>query len=713
MIKAFVRFWIRLLFGFRLRIVGRDLWRPGAIVVSNHVSSLDALLIAAFAPGKVAVALSPDDGAKTAYRFLLEKMAPVFIVSPEKPQAEDAFLQAVSSGALGVIFPEQAPSACSVLMKIHEYPAALAQRASRSLQPVRISGLEHSRFAHPENPYPKKAFPCVTLFVTEPRDFEIDPALKGALLREAARKRVEELLTDAMFRTTLRKRALLDNLLEARDRDGGDHTAIVEFEDGVRKEISYAGFVARIFVIARLLRAHIGTDRVVGLLLPTSTIAVTALYALQHLARVPAMLNYSLGPKSLQSCCRTARIETVITARAFIEQGRLEELVRALEAERVRVLWIEDIAKSLSIGMKLLGALEARASSAAWEDLEKAREDALLLFTSGSEGLPKGVLLTHENIQTNTAQLIVRLGFHPQDTVLNAMPIFHSYGLCAGIMMSLATGASLYFHPTPLQYRKIAELAYETRASVIFGTDTFVSAYAHPAAPQDFYRVRLVVVGAEKLKTSTRDLWMEKFGIRILEGYGATECSPVLSVCSDFRFKTGSVGQLLPGMEYRLEPVAGLSQGGRFFVRGGNVMKGYLRPSAPGELEPLPKDGWYDTGDIVSVDEDGYIFILGRIKRFAKIGGEMVSLAYVEEEVASVWPQGHHAVLASTDEGGVESLTLYTDGPKDDARELRDGLIARGAPAIAAPKQVVRVDAIPLLGTGKIDYVQLQAGMMS
>ena len=238
-------------------------------------------------------------------------------------------------------------------------------------------------------------------------------------------------------------------------------------------------------------------------------------------------------------------------------------------------------------------------------------------------------MLSHWNLLANCAQSLARVACNGGDKVFNALPVFHSFGLTAGLLMPLVGGVPVYLYPTPLHYRIIPELVYASNATILFGTDTFLAGYPRVAHPYDFARVRLVLAGAGAVKERTRQLYMDRFGVRILEGYGVTETAPVLAINTPLANKAGTVGRLSPLMKARLEPVPGIEQGGRLYVRGPNVMLGYLRVENPGLLEP-PADGWHDTGDIVEIDAQGFITIKGRAKRFSKIAREMVSLSAVE-----------------------------------------------------------------------------------
>jgi acyl-[acyl-carrier-protein]-phospholipid O-acyltransferase/long-chain-fatty-acid--[acyl-carrier-protein] ligase len=249
-------------------------------------------------------------------------------------------------------------------------------------------------------------------------------------------------------------------------------------------------------------------------------------------------------------------------------------------------------------------------------------------------------------------------------------------------------------------------MAYDINATILFGTDTFLTGYARNAHPYDFYSVRFVVAGAERVRPETRQTWMDKFGLRILEGYGVTECSPVLAVNTPIHYRAGTVGRMLDGIEHRLEPVEGIEEGGRLVVKGPNIMTGYLRAATPGKIDP-PVEGWYDTGDIVKIDAKGFVTILGRAKRFSKIAGEMVSLAAVEMKLQQAFPDHTHAVVAVPDPRKGEQLVLFTTDGKLDRSRLAEGLKAQGAMELMIPRIIMSVETIPILGTGKTDYVTL------
>ncbi len=435
------------------------------------------------------------------------------------------------------------------------------------------------------------------------------------------------------------------------------------------------------------------------MLLPNSAGVAVVLMALQTIGRVPAMLNFSAGAVSVLAAMKAAQVKTVLTSRAFIEKGKLDKLISAIGAE-ASLVYLEDIRTSVGIVDKIKGLLDGTAPRVK----RSSQDPAVILFTSGSEGTPKGVVLSHRNILANAAQALARVDANANDKVFNVLPVFHSFGMTGGLMMPLLAGIPIFMYPSPLHYRIVPELIYQTGATILFGTDTFLTGYARSAHPYDFHTLRLVLAGAEAVKDRTRAVYMERFGIRILEGYGVTETAPVLAMNTPMANRPGTVGRLSPLMDYKLEPVPGIEEGGRLSVRGPNVMLGYLRAENPGVLEPLP-DGWHDTGDIVAIDAAGYITIKGRAKRFAKIAGEMVSLSTVESMAATLWPQAMSVAVSLPDARKGERIMLLTT-QRDATRDaMQKQAKAVGATELSVPADIRVVEKIPLLGSGKTDYV--------
>jgi acyl-[acyl-carrier-protein]-phospholipid O-acyltransferase/long-chain-fatty-acid--[acyl-carrier-protein] ligase len=418
------------------------------------------------------------------------------------------------------------------------------------------------------------------------------------------------------------------------------------------------------------------------------------------------MLNYSTGSSGMISACNTAQVKTILTSRRFLELGKLTGDAEQLGAQ-FKLFFLEDLAGNLRAWDKFLALVQCKTANIWYKHTQYSPDSpAVVLFTSGSEGTPKGVVLSHANILSNLKQLEARINFTAQDKVLNFLPIFHSFGFTVGTMLPVLHGMTTFFYPTPLHYAVIPEIAYEIGATIMFGTNTFLAGYARKAHAYDFFNMRYVVAGAEKLQETTRQLWADKFGIRILEGYGATETTPIASVNTPMDFKAGTVGRLMPSMAYKLEPVEGIADAGRLHLSGPNIMQGYLLADNPGQLVP-PKSiygaGWYDTGDIVHVDNEGFVSIRGRSKRFAKVSGEMVSLTAVEQLASNAWPDAQHAAISLPDAKKGEQVVLLTTHKQATLADL--AAVSKGVAAIGLPKKILIVEAIPVMATGKINYL--------
>ena len=498
------------------------------------------------------------------------------------------------------------------------------------------------------------------------------------------------------------KRSIFQAYLERARKDGAKTIALT---DGDGKEFPFQDVTRGAFALGGALARKTGKGEHVGVMLPTGAGAIISLFALLSRGRVPAMLNFTAGSKNLIAACKAAEVTRIVTAKKFVDLANLESLIDELSAA-LEIIYLEDVREELKPQDKALALLGPLLPNllAATPDPEEA---GVILFTSGTEGAPKGVVLTHRNIMANIEQISAHVEIEPSDKFFNPLPTFHCYGLTAGALWPILNGHPVVFHPSPLQTKIIPKRIFETGSTVLFATDTFLSQYMRASAEGGMSSLRIAVCGAERVREETRQTAQKRFGFEVLEGYGVTEGSPVLAANQPGDIRAGTVGKMLPGVEARLEPVEGLEGAGRLHVRGLNIMKGYLSPDQPGVIIP-PAGGWHDTGDIVAIDENGYVSIRGRLKRFAKIGGEMVSLAVVENCAAAVWPDNLHAAAILPDPRKGEQVILVTD-KKDAERSL---LLAwsqsHGVPEIAVPRKIIEVDDIPVLGTGKVDYLAVK-----
>jgi acyl-[acyl-carrier-protein]-phospholipid O-acyltransferase / long-chain-fatty-acid--[acyl-carrier-protein] ligase len=697
-------------FLFKARITGlENLVKAGkrALIVTNHTSYIDALLISVFIPEQITFGVSQavlDKWWVLPFLSLL-KVKPF---DPSNPfEAVKIMVEELNQDKLCMFFTENEVSLAHTQMKIYEVPALMAVKAKAALIPVLIKGAKHSVFSRIRRKSHVEFFPHIDLDVKSPVFL---PDYQGLTMRKKRLKAavvLYKILSQLSFEAYETEQTIFDAVTKTMKFAGRFKKMI---EDTDKKPVTFQEIFLKSFVLGKLMYDALPKTRApVGILLPTSNTTLLTILGLQAFGHVPAMLNFSSGAVQVLSTCKTAGIKTVVTAQKVIALGKLETLVEALESEGIQVLRLESLKKNLNLKVKLLGVLGALAPKMMYQRTSrqlpaKPSDVAVVLFTSGSEGLPKAVLLSHKNILSNAYQAVCRVDIFPEDVVLNCLPMFHSFGLVAATFLPLVVGVKTVFYPTPLHYRIIPELCNYSKATIMFGTDTFLAGYAKCANAYDFNTLRLLVSGAEKVKDETRRLWSEKFGIRILEGYGATECSPVISINTPLFSAKGSVGILLPAMEYKLEQVEGIKEGQKLLLKGPNVMLGYMRATNPEVLEPVA-DGWYDTGDIVHIDENEFIFIKGRSKRFAKIGGEMVSLTAVEGIISEKWAGFIHGVVSIPDAKKGEQMVLITSASDITTEALTALFKQKGMPEISIPKKVLWQNNPPLLGTGKFDYI--------
>jgi len=491
-------------------------------------------------------------------------------------------------------------------------------------------------------------------------------------------------------------------LTQARSKFGGKRAALV---DGDERVLTYDEIVRASLALGHALKAGTRAGEAVGVMLPSGAGAVIAFFAVSAYGRVPAMLNFTAGAAAIKAALQMAQIKRIVTAHKFIELGKFEALIDELK-DSAEIVYLEDVREKLTIfdkafaavGQFLPGAVTARPAHAT---------PAVILFTSGTEGDPKGVALSHLNILSNVEQVRSHIALYESDILFNPLPTFHCFGLTVGVVMPLLLGIKVVLHPTPLQPREIVRRIKTSGATILLSTDTFISQYARAGDQGDLNSLRLAVCGAERLRDETRALLRKKYNIELLEGYGVTEAAPVIAANQPGANRAGTVGRLVQGMECRLEPVEGIPNAGRLYVRGPNVMLGYIKADNPGVIDP-PHGGWHDTGDVVAIDEEGFIAIKGRLKRFAKIGGETVSLAVVENCASALWPDYAHAAVTIPDGRKGEQIVLVTTCPDAQRTDLIGWVHNHGVPELAVPRRILQVDSVPVLGTGKTDYTKVQ-----
>ena len=704
MLASILRFISKIL--FRVEVRGLENMPAGdrLLIVANHESFLDGLLLGLFIPKKATFVVHTTVLKNWWYRQFL-RLTPHLAVDPASPYAMKKVIKLLEAGKNVVIFPEGRITLTGSLMKIYDGPGFVAAKTGATILPVRIDGAAQSYFGRLSSHHPRKLHPKVTLTVMPTTSVVMPRSSHHSFPTAKQRRRIagegmRSVMQKMLFQAQ-KSRTIFEAFLDAVDRYGSNYKLI---EDLNETEETYQDLLKKSLALGRIATKITSANETVGVLMPTITNTLALILGMSAFNRIPAMLNYTAGTAGMQNTCIAANIKTVITSHKFIEAASLESVVA--DFQNLNIVYLEDL--RANFGMLDRAWLMGYALHYPRSAMETNKHDqhAVVLFTSGSEGKPKGVVHSHKSILANVAQIAAVLDFNPTDKMMMVLPLFHAFGFTASFI-ALLNGIKINIFPSPLQYKVIPELIYDRGCTIFFATSIFLCNYAKFAHPYDFYKLRLVVAGAEKLSEEVRKTYAEKFGIRILEAYGVTECAPGISINTPMANLNGSVGQLVPGLEHKLEAVPGIDKGGLLHVKGENVMMGYYLFDAPGVLNP-PPEGWHNTGDIVEIDKEGFVHIRGRVKRFAKVAGEMVSLEVVEHIANTAAPDYEHAASTVSDAQRGENITLFTCDKKLKREDLQIVAKNLGLPELAVARKIIAVEAIPLLGTGKTDYVTLK-----
>ncbi|MBL8582588.1 MAG: AMP-binding protein [Rhizobiaceae bacterium] len=661
-----------------------------------HQSRLDPALMLALLPEQTLHILD-DHSARAAWLEPFRELARTIAFNPEHVFVSRRLVRVLRGGGrLAVYLPDEVEPDLRTF-RLFRAVSRIAAKADARIVPIVVGGARSLPFSlTPKEKAPRRLFPKLTISACEGMSIRqlMDAAGVAASTQSNA---LFDRLAEARIASLRPDRPLFLAVRDAADRVGASRQSV---EDVISGGMTYR----QVLMGARLLGGRFAAEshdgQSVGLMLPNGNGFVMALLGLLSAGRVATMLNYTAGPANVTAAVRTASVRIVYSSRAFVDKANLQDIVAAIETGGARVVWLEDLREKADLFDKAAAALLWRRPIGR----QDASRPAVILFTSGAEGSPRAVVLTGTNLNFNARQAEARIAFGADDKLMNVLPVFHSFGLLGGVILPLIAGVPLFLYPSPLHYKLIPKAAAKVRPTVMFGTDSFLASYARTAKDDDFSSVRLLVAGAEAVKEETRRVWRDRFGADIVEGYGVTEASPVVAVNTATHGRDGTVGRLLPGIVARLQEVEGVTQGGRLWIRGPNVMLGYMTAERPGEVQRL-ENGWHDTGDIISFDKDGFVTIRGRAKRFAKIAGEMVSLGAVEMLVEKLWPEARHAVVSVPDKRRGERIVLVTTAQEAEPEALRVAGKQAGAPELAIPNDIVKVPELPLLGSGKTDYI--------
>jgi acyl-[acyl-carrier-protein]-phospholipid O-acyltransferase/long-chain-fatty-acid--[acyl-carrier-protein] ligase len=702
--KKMVQFLVRLLFGFR-SFNAEVLEAPGPVMLlPNHVSWLDWLFLLANIDTSWRIVTSRQSAETSwVHRFIMVNRY-TFPVDTDSPYAVKRMAEFLQTGGKLVLFPEGRLSRTGQLMKLFDGTGFLLFKTNAKIITCYLRGAH--RLPYSPNRNRKKLFPRVTAHYSE----LIAPPKLTDISTTKARLKLTRWLYDTMAKQQFDVEMSLApmNVYSAILDTAREFPNVIALEDASHRKLTYRRLLAGADAMAQEWRARWpGADNArIGVMLPASLAVPLTALSLWEAERIPTIFNFSTGVATMLACAQLSGVKYIVTSTIFLERAKLN--VQPMKDAGIEFIYLEDVRAKLSAGAKFKSFLRVIFSPSSLVP-HPSSETAVVLFTSGSEGIPKGVELTHTNVMANIRQLLTVFDLNDTDRLFNTMPLFHSFGVI-GMALPLIHGCYVFLYPSPLHYRVIPALIYDLDCTVFFGTNTFLNGYARKASAYDFRSLRLLVAAAEKLQEVTSNNWARQYGVRVLEAYGATECSPCVTVNTLINPRFGSAGRFLPGMDYKFEPVEGVAEGGRLWVRGPNVMRGYLNPDANQKFQD--GHGWYDTGDIARADEDGYLYIMGRLKRFAKVSGEMVSLTAAEEALAGAFPQYglrfQIAVLSKPDADRGETLVAVSNEQKLQLDEIRAAIKARGLSNLYVPKEVKFVRDIPKLGTGKVNHRELQ-----
>jgi acyl-[acyl-carrier-protein]-phospholipid O-acyltransferase/long-chain-fatty-acid--[acyl-carrier-protein] ligase len=708
--KRLFHFLLKIL--FRYKAFGTEvLDTPGPVLLlPNHVSWLDWLFLLVLLDEDWKFVTSSITAQSSPLHRALMVNKQTFPIDPASPYAAKRMAEFLNTGGRLVLFPEGQLSRTGTLMKIFDGTGFLLQKTKAKVIPCYLRGAK--RIVTSPNNEKKLFFPRITAHFGLPMDPPRIENASAAKARAALTTWLRDQLVNLQFQTEMDfgPKHLLDAIVEAARIQPSKKV----LDDATNQRLSYRRLVVGANLLSQALAKSINPRSLrIGVLLPNINATPVVLMALWTLGKTPAVLNFSTGVATMLACLELARINQVVTSRAFLQRAKIP--ANQFISAGIELIYLEDLRKSIEPKQRLFTFARQLFWLKLWRMHDSEEATAVILFTSGSEGVPKGVELTHKNILANIRQMLAVTDLQDTDRLFTSLPMFHSFGLTVGTLLPLVRGMSVFVYPSPLHYRVVPSVFYGQHCTVLLSTNTFLNGYARKAQPYDFRSMRYLFAAAEKLKEATAKTWAQQFGVRILEGYGATECAPCVAVNTPLQPKYGTVGRLMPGMEARLEPVEGVEGAGRLFVRGPNVMRGYLNKESNAKFQEL--GGWYDTGDIVSIDEEGFYQIQGRLKRFAKVSGEMVSLTAIEEALAGAFPQFglrcQVAIVTRPDEEKGEALIAVTNEPKLTLDEMRAVIRGKGMTNLCVPREVRYLKEIPKLGTGKTDHRELQRQISS
>lgn len=706
----FVRFILKVL--YRVQVNNLEHLPPKgqrAVIIANHASLLDPLLIRAFVSDHFFYPVDTNAAKKWWVKIFLP-FSKTVTIDTHSPFSFKVLLQALENNEQIFIFPEGRVTVTGTVMKIYEGAGSLAQKTDSPIFPIHISGAKFTPFSYLRGKFKIHWFSKIQITLFPPRKLETPPHLSGKELKAHLALQIYDLLTRTQVSASDKKNTLFTELLLCAKQNGMQTPIISDVTDVTNNILTYRKFIARSLVLGKVMTKNQSQENPIGLMMPNCTVALLQFFGLQSTGHVAALLNYSIGAQNVLKACQTTNIKCVWSSTEFIAHAKLQSIIDLLIENDVEVKFIESYKSTIkSSKCSYIFALlfPKWMYKRCFCHNNNAESLATILFTSGSTGDPKGVALSHKNLISNYEQACTVIDLNNEDKILALMPIFHAFGLSAGILNPLFQGTRIFLYPSPLHYNTIPEIIYDKEITILFGSNTFLRGYANYANPYDLRSVRYIFAGAEKLQDNLRHIYEEKFGMRIFEGYGTTEASPLVAFNTPIYNKLHTVGRLLPGIEYKLQSVDENSTNQELWIKGDNIMLGYITEKQPGFIEPV-NSGWLNTGDVVTMDDEGFITIVGRTKRLAKIGAETVPLNAIEILANHIWPKHNNACISVPDEQKGEMLIIISENSKATLNELREAAQQQGINPLWVPKSLKIMPKIPLLGPGKINYKELQ-----